>query len=131
MPWTPSEREIAGVSSLEAPERYKHWIKKVADEGEVWSLWHEGGWALALDSEGNELVPVWPHGRYAEVCAKAEWHDYQPRSIPIDVWLGRWIPGMTQDKRLVAVFPTALDRGMAVDPRRVEQDLREEMSGYE
>ena len=32
MSWTPNQREIQGVLSLGAPERYEHWVKKVADQ---------------------------------------------------------------------------------------------------
>jgi hypothetical protein len=38
---------------------------------------------------------------------------------------------MEKDTRLVAVFPTPQDKGVAVEPRRFEADLREELSQYE
>ena len=118
MSWTPSENEIKAVLSLEARQRYEHWIKKVADEEEVWSLWQEGGWALAGDDSGRLFVPVWPHSRYAALCAEGVWDAYQPKAVPLDVWLERWTPGMDRDHRLVAVFPTPTDKGI---PRRAKE----------
>ena len=70
MSWTPSEKEIQAVLSLDAPKRYEHWVKKVADQEMIWSLWGENGWALVGDAVGHQLVPVWPHSRYAALCAE-------------------------------------------------------------
>ena len=131
MNWLPNESEIKSVLLLKAPQRYVHWIKKVADEQQLWSLWQEGGWALAGDTTGRQLVPVWPHSKYAELCAEGPWAGYQPRSIALDAWLNRWIPGMEEDQRLVAVFPTPSDKGICVEPERLEQDLRAELANYE
>lgn len=125
-----NEKEIQSVIALPGPKRYEHWIKKVADQQQVWSLWQEG-WALVSDKHGNELVPVWPHPKYAELCTHDQWQGYTPKSIDLDAWLTRWIPGMKRDSRSVAVFPTPQDKGVVVDPMRLEKDLREEMAQYE
>src|SRR6266851_2270801 len=105
MSWIPNGKEIAGVLALDGPSRYKHWIKKVADEEHLWGLWLNG-WAVMADENGHELVPVWPHSKYAALCAKNAWAGYQPKSIPLDAWLDRWTPGAERDGWLVAVFPT-------------------------
>ncbi len=131
MSWTPNEKEIEAVLELEGPKRYAHWIKKVADQQEVWSLWHECGWALAGDDAGHELVPVWPHSKYAILSAVGVWADYEAKSIPLEAWLTRWIEGIERDHRLVAVFPTPKDKGVVAEPRRLERDLRKELSQYE
>ncbi len=131
MSWTPSEKEVQAVLALEASKRYEHWIKKVADQQEVWSLWQEGGWALAGDDAGRQLVPVWPHSRYAALCAEGAWLGYQPKAITLDSWLDRWLPGMERDQRLVAVFPAPNDKEVTIEPRRLEQVLRTELSNYE
>src|SRR5687767_4146488 len=51
--WILKENEMAAVLALPGPERYAHSIKKIADEGQVWSLWQEG-WAHASDDGGLE-----------------------------------------------------------------------------
>ena len=131
MGWTPNEQEIDAVLSLEASKRYQHWLKKVADQEEVWSLWHEGGWALVGDDARNQLVPVWPHSLYAARCAAGAWAGYEPKAIPLEAWLNRWIPGIERDHRRIAVFPTPNDRGVSIEPKRLERDLRSELSHYE
>jgi hypothetical protein len=130
MSWTPTEKEIQSLISLPGEKRYEYLIKKVADQQEIWSLWQDG-WALACDDTGHELVPVWPHSKYAELCATGQWTGYVAKKIDLTAWLERWISGIEKDKRLVAVFPTLSDKGMAVEPRRLESDLREELSQYE
>lgn len=131
MSWTPNEKEIQAVVSLAAAKRYEYWIKKVADDEQVWSLGQKDGWALVGDDAGRELVPVWPHSKYAALCAKGIWDGYEPKVITLDDWLDRWVPGMERDGRLVAVFPTPDGNGAVVDPRRLEQDLRDELAKYE
>lgn len=131
MSWAPNEKEIQSVSSLSAPKRYEHWLKKVADNEELWSLTDRGNWALMRDDEGKELVPVWPHRAYALNCASGEWEGYEPRTISLDTWLQRWIPGMKRDGRLVAVFPVSNGKGVSVDPERLRADLENELAQYE
>jgi len=131
MAWMPTDKEIAAVLQLDGPKRYSYWVKKVADQQVVWSLWQADGWALAADDQGRQLVPVWPHEKFAELCARDVWAGYAPKAIEIEAWMERWIPGMQRDTILVAVFPTPNDRGVAVDPAKLGEDLQEELSNYE
>jgi hypothetical protein len=85
MSWLPTVKEIEAVLVLDGPKRYAHWIKKVADQQQVWSLWERGGWALASDDGGRQVVPVWPHSEYAARCAQGEWSGYEAKSIALDV----------------------------------------------
>jgi hypothetical protein len=131
MAWTPTKTEIAAVLQLDAPKRYSYWVKKTADQQVVWSLWQQDGWALAGDDQGHELVPVWPHEKFAGLCSRDVWAGYLPKPVDLDIWIERWIPGMERDSRLVAVFPTPEDRGVIVEPAKVADDLREELANYE
>jgi hypothetical protein len=131
MAWVPTEKEIAAVLALEDAKRYTYFIKKVADQQVLWSLRTEGGWVLAGDDQGHELVPVWPHEKFAALCAKDEWAGAVPKSIELDAWLERWIPGMERDGKRVAIFPTPGNRGVAIEPARLGADLREELLWYE
>jgi hypothetical protein len=77
------------------------------------------------------LVPIWPHERFAKACATVAWQNYEPRSIDLDAWIERWIPGMTTDGKAVAVFPTPNERGIVVLPERLLTELSEELEQYE
>src|SRR6476469_4373831 len=100
-----SEQQFASVVALPGAERYAHRIKRVADAEEIWSLRGPAGWVLAGDA-GREMVPVWPHLRYAAACAATEWAGAQPVAIPLDDWLAAWLPGLERDSRAGAAFPT-------------------------
>jgi hypothetical protein len=77
------------------------------------------------------MIPVWPHEKFAALCACDVWAGYVPKVIELDAWIERWIPGMMRDKRWVVVFPTPQNRGVAVDPTRISDDLQNELTNYE
>ncbi len=131
MTWTMHDKEFESVLSFSGSQRYEYFIKKVADWETVWSLKKENGWVLAADDQGHELVPVWPHERFALACAAGNWAACGPSPIDIATWLERWIPGVLRDRRLVAVFPTPSDHGVVVSPERLKEDLERELSLYE
>jgi hypothetical protein len=127
-----NEMEFENVLSLTAIKRYSYFIKKVVDFEVVWSLYEDDGWAMFLDNDGkHEVLPVWPHARYVEACAKEIWAGYKPREIDINTFLEKWIPGMIDDKRLVAVFPAPDNTCVNVMPERLRDDLESELSLYE
>lgn len=128
MTWKMHDKEFASVLALPGDRRYSYFISKVADWGLVWSLASDDGWALAADDEGHELIPAWPHERFASACATNNWAGYEPRAIELSNWTEKWIPGMIRDRRLVAVFPTPTDKGVIVSPERLKDDLDEELS---
>jgi hypothetical protein len=131
MIWIPSDEEIKSVLALGGAKRYGYCVEKAADQQQLWSLRQDDGWALASDDAGRELVPVWPHEEFALVCVNGIWKSYQAKAINLDSWLDRWIPGMEKDSRLVVVFPTPRDKGVAVEPSRFAADLREASSQYD
>jgi hypothetical protein len=128
MTWTVNDKEFATVLALDGAARYEHLVKRVADWREIWGLADANGWAIAADASEREALPVWPHARFAEACAIDAWAGRAPRSIDIAAWLERWIPGLIRDERLVATFPTPVDRGVLVSPDRFELELRAELA---
>ena len=131
MSWEMHDKEFDSVISLPGKHRYAYFIKKLADWEEVWSLWSEDGWVLAGDNQGHELVPVWPHERFASACISDDWAGCVPKVIPLRVWMDRWIPGMIRDRRLVSVFRTPSGESVLVSPERLIEDLEKEISLYE
>jgi hypothetical protein len=81
-----NDQELAGVSALSAPERYSHFIRQVADWQQVWALHSSAGWVMAGDDKGQRYMPVWPHARYAEVCATGPWTGSASKAIPLS-WI--------------------------------------------
>jgi len=131
MAWTIKEKEIESVLRLDGAHRYLYCVKKIADEQRLYSLKSNAGWALAANDDGDELVPIWPHEAFASLCADGAWQDYSPQAIGIDEWLARWIPGIERDGRLIAVFPTAQKKGVAVNAADFLKHLQAELAKYE
>jgi hypothetical protein len=127
--WEPREKEMSAVNKLGAADRYAYFVKKVADENRLWSLWKDG-WALAADEAGHQVVPVWPHQNYAVACARGDWSEHVAKEIDLDAWMERWLPGIEKDSRLIAIFPTPDDKGAVVGSKRLAGDLEEEIANY-
>lgn len=130
---TITDAEYKGVTSLTAQERYSHFVRRVADWEEIWGLRTSEGWVMVGDDSGKQMIPVWPHERYANACAIDDWADAAPTVIELEAWMTRWLPGMTRDGVQVAVFPVATERmsGVVVLPERLEKDLEAELENYE
>ncbi len=126
-----NDSQYAAVVALSGPDRYSHFVRHVADVEEVWSLRTAEGWVLASAENGRQLVPVWPHPRYAAACATGNWQGAEPAQIPLDRWLEAWTSGMQRDGRDVTVFPTPSGQGVVVPPQRLHDDLLKECSQYE
>jgi len=129
MPLRVEDAEFAAVSALSPAERYAHFVKRVADTEEVWSLRGADGWVLAGDS-ARELVPVWPHPRYAAACVSGAWSGSEPAVIPLEKWLAVWMPGIARDHRAISVFPVPLGPGKVAEAERLREDLERELERY-
>lgn len=75
-------QQIEAVNALPGGKRYEHFIKRIVDQEEVWSL-YDGGWAVSSMTSGSRSLPLWPAREYAELCKTQGWSNYQPRSIDL------------------------------------------------
>ena len=123
--------KIENIRLLSGEDKYDYFIRKVADFEEVWSL-YDNGWALLGDGNGTELIPFWPEEAFAKLCATNQWQDYKPRSIDMDSFLTKWLPGMEQEGKNVSVFYLSKeDKGIIKVPGDLTADLRQELEQYE
>lgn len=125
-----SDKHIQSVIRLQASQRYEYFINKIADQQEIWGLW-KNGWAMYSNDNGEELVPFWPHAEYAKLCATGIWDGFQTKNMDMEAFLNRWLAGLEQDHRSIAIFPTPINKGIMVDAERLKRDLLEELSKYE
>lgn len=131
MPYQMSKPQFEQVLSLAAEPRYQHFIAKVADWQELWTLRGPDGFVMLGDDAGREYVPVWPHPDYAAALATGDWAACAPERLELEAFLTRWIPGMAKDNLKVAVFPTPQAKGVVVEPQRLQADLAVELEQYE
>jgi len=121
--------QFAQVSSLSAEQRYQHFIGKVTDWEELWTLKGEDGF-VQCKIEGEICAPVWPHPDYALPLVVDEWADSTPERISLDAFRSRWIPGMKKDQRMFAVFPTSETKGVIINPSDLAVELDEGLAQY-
>lgn len=130
MAWNPCDKELAAVLRLGAEARYRYFVRRIVDSEVVWSLRSPEGWVLASDVFKRPLVPVWPHAKYAELCALGDWSGCIASEIALNDWAERWLPGIERDGRMLAVFPTPDDQGPVVKPSRLLADILLELENY-
>ena len=131
MTYKMNSKQYEQVIALPGPERYAHFITRVADWQEVWTLKQSDGFVTLSDNEGNYCVPLWPHRDYAMTLAIGEWSDCSAESIDLDSLLEKWIPGMIRDGYKIAVFPTPNQKAVVVSPERLNDDLGIELEKME
>lgn len=124
-------KQFQAVLALPGPDRYRHFVGRVADWQFVWGLKDKNGWASAADDDGNSAFPFWPHPDYAAACATDNWAGNSPDSIEVHEFLERWLPGMAKDGVAVAVFPTPTMRGTVVPAIQLQQAIQDELSRIE
>lgn len=124
-----NNKELENVLKLGAPERYEYFIKKVIDLEEIWGLYNNG-WVEAEDDNGVKVLPFWPRQEFAKVCASNEWKTCTPKSIDLDVFINRWIPGMQKDGKKPCIFYTDKDKGIVIECQRLLNDLELELENY-
>ena len=130
-PYTLSPQQFAAVSKLPGPDRYRHFVSRVADWQSVWGLRNEGGWVAAGDESGTPAFPVWPHPDYAAACALGEWSGNFPAAIEVHDFIDSWLPDMAAEGVLVAVFPTPMLRGAIVPAAQLQAHIHDELSRIE
>lgn len=124
-------QQFKNVMAMPAQKRYEHFIAKVSDWEEVWSLKNEEGFVTYGDDEGNVGIPFWPHSEYAKSSARDAWADCVPSKIDLQNYLTKWLPGMKGDGLLAVVFPTHLDSGIMLDPDLLCDNINQECDQYE
>ena len=124
-----NQKQITAVLSLNAEDRYAHFVKVIADWQEVWGLYSEG-WALVKDDDDKTAFPMWPAKEYAELCAEKEWLGYVPKSFSIDELLNFLLPKLKQDDMLPGIFFTPSGKGMTPSIEQLVSDLDVELKKY-
>lgn len=126
---SPSDKEIKAVISLAGPQRFVRFVKMVADRQIVWGLYKDG-WALAQSEEGENIFPLWPSKEYAELCAVAEWSEYQAEPIELDSFLSTLLPQLAIDGVLPGVFYTPTDQGVTPSADVLQAAIEKELENY-
>ncbi len=124
-----NRQQYESVLCLPDSERFYHFIARIVDWEEVWSLKSDTGW-VTVESEGRKAAPFWPHPEYAQAFANQHWQGTKPESITLEKFVKNWLPGMEKDALFAAVFPNLNMQGIVVEPYRVQLAINEELENY-
>lgn len=126
-----SRKEIENVTRLDAFERYKHFIKRVADFEKMYSLKKEkDDWAIAA-IENIKLFSLWPAKEYAELCISDEWRGYHVAEIRLDFFENELAATIECNIWLINVFSVHNQTGFVVSIEALKRDLDDELQKYE
>ncbi len=123
-------KEVESVVKLPGKRRYDYFIKKVADQNQIWGLWN-GGWAMGLTDTGTRTVPVWPAKEYAELCQIGDWRDFQPKAIPLQEFMHEMLPNLVREGIRVSIFDTPSESSVLVSDNELLESLESELSKIE
>lgn len=122
-------KKIKNLVCLSDEDKYHYFIRKVVDFEQIWGLFNDG-WALLTDESGNTIFPFWPEKEIAEICATNEWDGYEAKSISLDDFVEKWLPGLQNDSLLLNIFYVNQNKGKTVQPQDLLFDLNNEIEQY-
>lgn len=125
-----SQKQIEAVSSLSRDRRYEHFIKRIVNTCEVWSLFRQD-WALAINNENMTFFPLWPAREYAQLCAINEWSGYEPKLISLAQLTEEIIPELQFRKILPGIFFTPNDHGVTPSIESLIKAIETELEWYQ
>jgi hypothetical protein len=124
-------KEIEEVSKLEPCNRYKYFLKRVADFEKIYSLkFDNNAWALS-EVEGNKLISLWPGKEFAFLCAKDAWINCWVEEIDLNVFQKLLYPEWNSKSYLVNIFSVIDKIGFVVSFEDLIRDLDDELRKYE
>jgi hypothetical protein len=126
-----SDKELQSVSSLGPFDRYRHFIKRIADFGELWLLQNDRGDYALSQIEDKVVLSVWSAPEYIQSCENAGWEGYAPTVINIDDLNDTLAPLIIKKGYLIDVFPVNNKSGFVVTLDEFIHDLNTELSNYE
>jgi len=125
-----SPEQVEAMLHAPPEERYRYFLEQVAARQQAWGLSGKGGWAIAEDDNGEDLIPLWPRSEFAQAAASGLWESDKPRAIALDDLFGQWLPGMKADGRLATVFPVGEAHDLVLSASQLRGDLEAELERF-
>lgn len=123
--------QIDNVMALKPLERYKYFIKKIADFEEVWTIKDNNGDYALSDVEDNTFLSLWSAREYVESNLNCGWEDCVPIKLSLEELGDNLLPIAFENDYLINVFPVNGKSGFVVSLEEFTRDLNEELKQYE
>ncbi|MGJ1454514.1 DUF2750 domain-containing protein [Sphingobacterium multivorum] len=125
-----SEKEMASVVKLAPFDRYKYFLKRVADTERMYTLVNGNNEYALSEVKGNYVFSLWPFREYALLSIVGEWDNYQVKEITLDEFENEVIDFIEQNKYLINVFTVDSKAGFIVNLIEFARDLSDELKKY-
>ena len=125
-----SDKELQSVSSMGAFDRYRHFIKRIADSSALWVLKNGQNEYGLSEVENNLLLSVWSAKEYTQSCLKGAWENYLPTYLDLDEFNNELVPLIGKMGYLIGVFPVNSKAGFVVTLEELLHDLNMELDKY-
>lgn len=127
----PNKLEIEAVSKLQPFDRYKYFIKKVADSEKMFTLVDNFENYLISTLEKNKLFPLWSSEEFAFNCIVDGWANAKIKEISVNDFLNEISDFILNNNYIVNVFPLTYTTGFIVTNEEFIRDLKVELENYE
>ena len=131
MAYAMNEKQFESVQSLDTEKRLQHFISKVADWEQLWTVKSKEGWLVPVAPEGFEYFPIWPHPEYAQKIADLNFPGHKAEEISLSDFLSHWVPLLQGDDVKVAVFPNKDWTFWCIEAEDLLAELVQEMQQYQ
>ncbi|KIC92616.1 DUF2750 domain-containing protein [Flavihumibacter solisilvae] len=124
------DKEIESVSKLEPFERYKYFIKRVADTEVMYTLVDESGEFVLAELGDNVLLSLWSASEFAALCMIDKWSGLTVKEISLGEFDEEIIDEAVEGNWLLNIFSVGVKSGFVVNLDEFTRDLSEELKRY-
>lgn len=125
-----NQKEYDNVINLKPFERYKYFIKKVADFEELWTIINFNGDYALSDVEDNVMISFWPKSEFIKSNLTNGWEDCKPKRLTLDDLENEIFDLIDSNNFLINIFPVNGKSGFIVDLNEFARDLSDELKNY-
>ena len=128
-----TDKEINAILGKSQDVRYSYSLKRIADNGCLWTLSSNEGNILSIQDEEQKVFPIWPFKEYAEKYIQVldKYGDYTVLEIRLEKFADELIDSLCENKMSICVFPVSeTDYGKIVSVNSFAEDLSVELEDY-
>ena len=124
-------KELKSVINLDIHKRVEYFKHKVADWEKLWLMEDENGFFTDSDSNGNEILILWPFKAFAEFSLKNhEKFLSQLKKVDIHYFLNHYLEYIKEHNIKLLIFPGLNNDGALFDAENFKNMMMEELDKY-
>ncbi|PZU26011.1 MULTISPECIES: DUF2750 domain-containing protein [Sphingobacterium] len=121
----PKEKE--NILKLDPFKRYQHFLKKIADFEELWTIVDEDGNYAISEIDGYKLISFWTVEEFIFSNLSDGWEDCKPFKLILEDLQNELYEIIATENYLINVFPINGKTGFVVNINEFKRDLDEEL----